>query len=212
MMMDAKLREKAAQLGITVDSRWSDTVIQAKIDEKEADNKAAGDGGIIPGLTEDGPSKQAIAGAAVSDEGKVMATEATPKAVHGGVVAGDEKGLLITKANQLNILVDDKWDVARLRAEIQMAREGRADLQVKGAKPPSEYSDVNFDPATKADKKGVQPGIIAAPTVTVPGVTIAGEPAVAVAGPTGGAVAKSAVVSPATSSSATEATTVSTKK
>lgn len=201
MPVNKALRQKAEDLGITVDSRWSDTTIQQKIDEKEADNAAMGPGGIIPGTGvegkdgETGPSKEAIMGAAVYD-GKVLSTEATPKAIKAGVVAGDEKAQLVVKANQLGITVDDKWDANRLRGEIQFSREGRADLQVKGAVPPGEIADVNFDPATKADKQGkMQPGVIAPEPVEIPGVTIAGEPAVSVSGPTGGAVAKSTVVS-----------------
>jgi hypothetical protein len=150
---------------------------------------------IIPGSgVEDGalPSKEALAGAAVYD-GKVLPTEATPKAMKAGLGGLDDKGKLQLKASQLNVIVDDQWDEARLRGEIQMAREGRADLQVKGAVPPAEMSDVNSDPATKLDKQAATPGVIPASAVAVdiPGVTIAGEPAVAVTGASGGAVPKS---------------------
>ena len=82
-----------------------------------------------------------------------------------------------------------------MRGEIQMAREGRADLQVKGAIPPAEYSDVNYDPATKADKLGKQAGVTPVEPVKIAGVTIAGEPAVMVPSPATGAVPASAVVS-----------------
>ena len=34
MAVNKDLRKKAEELGITVDSRWSDTTIQARIDEK----------------------------------------------------------------------------------------------------------------------------------------------------------------------------------
>lgn len=56
------------------------------------------------------------------------------------------------KAIELHVAVDPEWDEDRLRAEIQIAREGRADLQVKGAVPPGEMSDPNYDSATKSDK------------------------------------------------------------
>ena len=197
-MADAKLRKEAEDLGITVDSRWSDTTIQARIDEKKADNKAMGPGGIVPGSGVDddkGPSKENIAGAAVDDKGNVLPTEATPKAIKSGVGGLDEKGRLALKASQLNIIVDDKWDAGRLRGEIQMAREGRADLQVKGAIPPAEWQDVNYDAATKADKLGKQAGITPVEPIKIAGVTIAGEPAVMVPAPASGAVAASTVVS-----------------
>ena len=199
MAVNKDLRKKAEELGVSVDPRWSDATIQQKIDEKEADKEVMGKGGFIPGSSvEDnaGPSKEALAGAAVYD-GKVLPTEATPKAVKAGGAALDEKSRLIAKALQLLVEVDDKWDEARLRGEIQFAREGRADLQVKGAIPPAEICAVDYDPATKADKQGKIPGVVAPQTVDIPGVTIAGQPAVAIAGPTGGAVAKTAVV-PAT--------------
>lgn len=152
--MDSKLRSEAEAIGISVDSRWSDTTLRQKIDEKKADNSAAGTSGIIPG-TNDGPSKEASSGAAMTDDGSKLKTEATPKAVHSGdAVNTDEKASLIQTATELNILVDDSWDVWRLRGEIQMAREGRADLQVKGAVPPKEYGNVDYDQATKADKAG----------------------------------------------------------
>ena len=198
MAVNKELRKKAEDLGVTVDPRWSDTTLQARIDEKEADNEALGPGGIVPGSgVEDdtGPSKENIAGAAIDDKGKVLATEATPKAVKSGVGGLDEKGRLALKASQLNIMVDDKWDASRLRGEIQMARDGRADLQVKGAIPPAEWCDVNFDAGTKADKLGKQAGITPVEPIKIAGVTIAGEPAVMVPAPASGAVAASTVVS-----------------
>lgn len=81
----------------------------------------------------------------------MLATEDTPKATKAGVII-DAKTRLIIAAEELGIEVDDQWDEARLRAEIQLAREGRADLQVKGAVPPAEYADVDYDPATAANK------------------------------------------------------------
>ena len=199
MAVNKELRKKAEDLGVTVDPRWSDTTIQQKIEEKEADKEAMGKGGIIPGSGVDddkqGPSKENAAGAAVDDKGKVLPTEATPKAVKGGGVPADEKARLVLKASQLNIMVDDKWDAGRLRGEIQMAREGRADLQVKGAIPPGEWQDVNYDPATKADKLGKQAGITPVEPVKIAGVTIAGEPAVMVPSPATGAVPASSVIS-----------------
>jgi hypothetical protein len=148
--MNAKLRKEAEDLGIAVDSRWSDTTLSQKIDEKKADNKAAeGSGSDVAG-----PSEKAASGAAMSDDGKALKVEATPKAVHSNIPVLDEKTRLIITAQELNIIVDDKWDVNRLRGEIQMAREGRADLQVKGAVPPEGYGEVDYDAATKADKAG----------------------------------------------------------
>ena len=49
MAVTQELREKAEELGVTVDSRWSDTTIQQKIDEKKADEKPKGKGNIVPG-------------------------------------------------------------------------------------------------------------------------------------------------------------------
>ena len=195
MAVNKQLRKEAEDLGIAVDSRWSETTLRERIDEKKADNEAAGPDGIVPsaGGSYPGPSKENIAGAAMDDKGNVLPTEATPKAVKGGAGGLDEKGRLRAKASQLNILVDDKWDEARLRGEIQMARQGRADLQVKGAVPPGEWGDVDFDPATKADKLGKLPGLTPIEPVKIPGVTIAGEPAVAMPGAVGGAVAASTV-------------------
>ena len=94
-MADAKLRKEAEDLGITVDSRWSDTTIQARIDEKKADNKAMGPGGIVPGSGVDdnkGPSKENIAGAAIDDKGNVLATEATPKRSRVGLAPLMKRG------------------------------------------------------------------------------------------------------------------------
>ena len=197
MAVNKELRQEAEDLGIAVDSRWSETTLRERIDEKKADNEITGKSNIVPaaGATYPGPKKEALMGAAVDDKGNVLQTEPTPKAIKGGLPAAGEKALLVAKALQLNIIVDDKWDADRLRGEIQMARMGRADLQVKGAVPPGEWSDVEFDPATKADKQGkLQPGVIVAEPTKVPGVTIAGEPAVV--GATGGAVPQSAVVAP----------------
>lgn len=160
--MNSKLRAEAEDLGITIDSRWSDTTLRQKIDEKKADNAAAGNAGIIGG-TNDGPSKEAALGAPMSDEGKRLKVEATPKAVHSASLPFiDEKIRLIVKAEELNIVVDPDWDEARLRGEIQQAREGRADLQVKGAVPDAEASKVNSDPATQKDKQGDFPVVLTA--------------------------------------------------
>lgn len=154
--MDSNLRSEAESLGISVDSRWSDITLQSKIDEKKADNDAAGTAGIIGG-TNDGPSKEAAQGAPVSDDGDRLKVEATPKAIHSASLPIiDDKTRLIVKAQELNITVDPTWDEDRLRGEIQMAREGRADLQVKGAVPPAGYGDPNYDPATKKDKDGIE--------------------------------------------------------
>lgn len=150
--MNAKLRKEAEDLGISVDSRWSDTTLRQRIDEKKADNEAAGSAGIIGG-TADGPSEEAAKGVPVAGDGTKLKTEATPKAVESGFPDLNEKQRLMVTADVLHILVDPSWDENRIRAEIQQAREGRADLQVKGAVPPAEYGKVDFDPATAADKK-----------------------------------------------------------
>jgi len=140
------LKQQAEKLGIKVDDRWSDATLQAKIDAKKAESEG------VTGADVDGPSKEAAAGAPVSDEGDKLETEPTPKAKKSGVVL-DEKTMLQAKAIELHVEVDPEWDEDRLRAEIQVAREGRADLQVKGAVPPAEMADPNYDSATKADKE-----------------------------------------------------------
>lgn len=143
----SNLKKQAEDLGIDVNGRWSDETLQKKIDEaKAAKAAAAGNAG-----SNTGPSPAAAAGAPVADDGTQLKTEETPKASKAGVVI-DAKTRLIITAEELNIEVDEDWDEARLRAEIQMAREGRADLQVKGAVPPAEMADVDYDPATKGDK------------------------------------------------------------
>ncbi len=98
-----------------------------------------------------GPSAAAASGAPVADDGTKLKTEPTPKALKSNVVL-DEKTMLQAKAIELHVEVDPEWDEDRLRAEIQIAREGRADLQVKGAVPPKGMGDEDYDPATKADK------------------------------------------------------------
>lgn len=102
-----------------------------------------------------GPSKEALGGAPLADDGAKLKTEATPKAAKAGLTL-DELTLLRAKALELNIVVDEDWDEARLRGEIQQAREGRADLQVKGVIPPKEMSDPDYDLATKADKETIE--------------------------------------------------------
>jgi hypothetical protein len=153
--MDKKLRQEAENLGISVDSRWSDTTLRQRIDEKKADNAAQGTAGIIGGTTE-GPSDDAAKGVPLADDGGNLKTEATPKAVESGFPDLNEKTKLMITADTLKILVDPTWDENRIRAEIQQAREGRADLQVKGAVPPAEYGDPDYDPATAADKKATK--------------------------------------------------------
>lgn len=140
----ANLKQTAKDLGIKVDDRWSDETLKAKIAEAQASgDKSGADVG--------GPSKEAAAGLPVTDDGEELATEATPKAKKAGVIL-DEKTMLQAKAIELLIEVDPEWDEDRLRSEIQVAREGRADLQVKGAVPKAEMADTNYDSATKADK------------------------------------------------------------
>lgn len=105
-----------------------------------------------------GPSIEMAAGVPHLSDGSRATQEATPKAVHsGGVVitgTGDDKELifLLRKCAEYGILVDPKWDAGRLRGEIQMALEGRADLQVKGAVPSSAMGEEDYDPATKRNK------------------------------------------------------------
>lgn len=139
------LKKQAEDLGIKVDDRWSDATLKAKISEAQKSQGATG-------ADVDGPSKVAASGAPVADDGTALKTEATPKAVKSGVVL-DAKTLLQAKAIELHVEVDPDWDEDRLRAEIQIAREGRADLQVKGAIPPAEMGKVGYDSATKADKE-----------------------------------------------------------
>lgn len=120
-------------------------------------------------LTDQKPVEQPgsiVADKPYDNDGNELATEETPKVVHETVTASgnreidnnvlpdmNERSPLVIKANELNIRVDPEWDDNRLRAEIQAAREGRADWQVKGAVPPAEYGDVNYDPQTQSDKK-----------------------------------------------------------
>jgi hypothetical protein len=142
-MSSLKAQYKALT-GEEADARWSDATLRKKVDDAKA---AQG----VTGADADGPSKEAAAGAPVSDDGKKLDTEPTPKAAKAGLIL-DEKTLLQAKAIELHVEVDPEWDEERLKAEIQIAREGRADLQVKGAVPPAEMSDENYDSATKQDK------------------------------------------------------------
>lgn len=143
--MSASLKAQYKALtGDDADSRWSEATLKKKVAEAKAEQG-------VTGADADGPSKEAASGAPVSDEGEELKTEPTPKALKSGVVL-DEKTMLQAKAIELLIEVDPEWDEDRLRAEIQIAREGRADLQVKGAVPPSEMGDKNYDSATKQDK------------------------------------------------------------
>lgn len=143
--MSASLKAQYKALtGDEADARWSDATLRKKVDEAKAEQG-------VTGADADGPSKEAASGAPVSDDGETLETEPTPKSIKSGVVL-DEKTLLQAKAIELHVEVDPEWDEDRLRAEIQIAREGRADLQVKGAVPPAEYGDKNYDSATKQDK------------------------------------------------------------
>lgn len=136
------LKEQAEALGIQVNGRWSDETLQKKIDEaKTAKVQQTAQAQQTP----NDPAKP------VADDGSALKTEETPKASKANVTL-DAKTRLIITAEELNIEVDEDWDEDRLRAEIQMAREGRADLQIKGAVPPAEYGKVDYDPATAADK------------------------------------------------------------
>lgn len=151
--MSAKAAQYKALTGEDADKRWSDETLQRKIDEaKASENGNEGPKGVEPLDTPEEASKEAKSGAPMSDDGQKLSTEDTPKAVKSGVKL-DEKTLLQAKALELLVEVDEDWDEERLRAEIQMAREGRPDLQVKGAVPPAGYGDVDFDAATKKDKE-----------------------------------------------------------
>lgn len=143
--MSASLKAQYKALtGEDADSRWSDATLRKKVDDAKAEQG-------VTGADAEGPSKEAASGAPVSDEGQELQTEPTPKALKSGLLL-DEKTMLQAKAIELHVEVDPEWDEDRLRAEIQVAREGRADLQVKGAVPPAEYGDKNYDSATKQDK------------------------------------------------------------
>lgn len=143
--MSASLKAQYKALtGEDADARWSDATLRKKVEDAKAEQG-------VTGADVDGPSKEAASGAPVSDEGDKLQTEPTPKALKSGLLL-DEKTMLQAKAIELHVEVDPEWDEDRLRAEIQIAREGRADLQVKGAVPPAEMGDKNYDSATKQDK------------------------------------------------------------
>ena len=125
-----------------------------------------------------------------------LPTEATPKAIKGGGVGGlDEKARLVLKASQLNIIVDDKWDAGGSEAKSRWPEKAGPICRSRGPSRRRILPDVNYDPATKADKLGKQPGITPVEPIKIAGVTIAGEPAVMVPAPASGAVAASTVVS-----------------
>lgn len=135
---------------------------QAAVKSMQQEASKAESAAVAEGIYESGdapgPSLEAAAGVPFLSDGTQAKREATPKAVHSGDVVitgtGDDKELifLLRKCAELMILVDPKWDAQRLRGEIQMALEGRADLQVKGAVPSSAMGDVDYDPATKRNK------------------------------------------------------------
>ena len=116
--------------------------------------------GIYETGDNEGPAIEAAAGVPIFDDGKHAPAqrEATPKSLHSGDVriaaTGEDADImhLIRKCVELGILVDPKWSVNRLRGEIQMALEGRADLQVKGAVPTAAMGEIDHDPATKKHK------------------------------------------------------------
>ena len=107
-----------------------------------------------------------IADKPLDDKGNELATEETPKMVNQTVTAAgareytnnvlpdmSQRRPLVQEAETININVDPDWDDDRLRAEIEMARQGRADLQVKGAVPPAEFGRVDYDQATAQQKR-----------------------------------------------------------
>lgn len=142
----SSLKAQLDALGIEDDARWSDETRRRKIAD------ATNHKGIEPLDPVDGPSDAAKSGAPMTDDGKKLPTEATPKAAKSHVKL-DEHTMLVAKALELLIEVDEDWDDNRLRAEIQQAREGRADLQAKGAIPPAKTGAVDYDSATRADKE-----------------------------------------------------------
>jgi hypothetical protein len=127
--------------------------------EEEASRASAAAAAEIYDVGNDpGPSLEAAAGVPLLPDGSKAKREATPKAIHSGDVVisgtGADKELifLLRKCGELGILIDPKWDANRLRGEIQMALEGRADLQVKGAVPSAEMGQEDYDPATRKHK------------------------------------------------------------
>ena len=132
---------------------------KAKADAAKASTDAVAQA-IMSTANTAGPSAEARAGLAMEDDGSKSQVEATPKSVHSQdfvVVQGQEAELMVLtrKFVELNGIPDPKWDAARLRGEIQMALEGRADQQVKGRVPTAEQQDATSDPATAKHKSGV---------------------------------------------------------
>lgn len=112
---------------------------------------------------------QIVADKAIDNDGNEMKTEETPKVVHETVTASgnrevtnntipdqSQRSPLVIAAEAIGIMVDPSWDDNRLRGEMQMALEGRGDLQIKGAIPPKEMGDEGYDTSTRAAKVPVK--------------------------------------------------------
>lgn len=106
-----------------------------------------------------------IAGPAIGDDGKKLKTEETPKVIHETVSAEgareytnnvipdqSKRSPLVVQAEAYGIYVHPDWSDDRIRGELQMALEGRADLQVKGAVPPKDMGKEDYDAQTRAVK------------------------------------------------------------
>lgn len=106
-----------------------------------------------------------IAGPAIDADGNKMKTEETPKVVHETVSAAGSREItnntipdmakrrpLVIQAEAHGIYVDPDWSDDRIRGELQIALEGRADLQVKGAVPTAEMGKEDYDAQTRAVK------------------------------------------------------------
>lgn len=145
----------------------------ARGEETESDNAAAQNTDPDPGPGS--PDLRVIDPASLMDgdtqsgkrdEGRLPRAE-TPKIVHETVSAFSReitdnvipdmaaRAPLVRRAEEVGIHVDPSWEEKRIRAEIQMALEGRADLQVRGAVPPGKWGSLDYDAATAGQKTGV---------------------------------------------------------
>ena len=112
-----------------------------------------------------GPGNPEFRAGEVPKADKGQKTQETPKVVHETTTAGggreqtnnviadmNERRPLIKQAQRYGIYVDNNWSDDRIRAELQQALEGRADLQVKGVVPDSKMGSLDYDPATSRQK------------------------------------------------------------
>lgn len=152
----ASLKKRAEELGIDIDGRWGDARLKEEIAKAEKTGQTS---------TKPGPGNPDEKVKADPGKPEGFKTEKTPKMVHSTMTAAPPREItnndvpdqsmrrpLLVEAEHMGIYVDPKWDDARLRAELQMSREGRADLQVKGAVPPAEWGSVGYDTATAGGK------------------------------------------------------------